>query len=236
MVLYVSANVINLLDAATEARTAAEVGRCLFSALRSYGARAIYARSMRSALPGDEHIYSRISPAGWEELYSERRFAESNYLVREVRRRSEPFRWSDADLRTDRERELARVLAELNIPDGIGAPVHGPGGYLGVTSIAFERLDQIPPEEQTAIGIACTVLHHRMRTLTSSELIEPPRLTHRERDCLALIAQGNSDWEISEILGIAATTVLTHVQNARRKLGARSRAQAVAICVAMGVI
>src|SRR5579859_402491 len=235
MALLVSASALDLIETAAGARTAAEAGRALFAALQPYGARAIYARSIRTARPDDEHVYSRISPPGWEELYAERRFAEINFVAREVRRWGEPFLWSQAELQGDLERELFQVLNDLNFPDGIAAPVHGPGGYLGVTSVAFSRLDQIAPDEHAAIGIAATVVHHRMRRLTPPALVAPPRLSGRERDCLALIAQGKSDWEISEILCVAQTTILTHVQNARRKLGARSRAQAVALCVAAGV-
>ncbi|WP_376775054.1 helix-turn-helix domain-containing protein [Mesorhizobium caraganae] len=45
---------------------------------------------------------------------------------------------------------------------------------------------------------------------------------------LALVAEGKTDWEISVILGIAQATVRFHVDNARRKLSAVNRTQAVA--------
>uniref|UniRef100_UPI0025DF53BB helix-turn-helix transcriptional regulator n=1 Tax=uncultured Phenylobacterium sp. TaxID=349273 RepID=UPI0025DF53BB len=54
------------------------------------------------------------------------------------------------------------------------------------------------------------------------------RLTARERDALSWVAEGKSDWEIAVILGLSETTVRFHVDNARRKLGAVNRAQAVA--------
>ena len=54
------------------------------------------------------------------------------------------------------------------------------------------------------------------------------RLTARERDALSWVAEGKSDWEISVILGLSETTVRFHVDNARKKLGAVNRAQAVA--------
>lgn len=54
------------------------------------------------------------------------------------------------------------------------------------------------------------------------------RLTARERDTLSWVAEGKSDWEIAVILGLSETTVRFHVDNARRKLGAANRAQAVA--------
>lgn len=58
------------------------------------------------------------------------------------------------------------------------------------------------------------------------------RLTARERDALRWVAEGKSDWEISVILGLSQTTVRFHVDNARRKLGAVNRAQAVARLIA----
>ncbi len=57
------------------------------------------------------------------------------------------------------------------------------------------------------------------------------RLTGRERDALTWVAAGKSDWEIAAILGLSQTTVRFHVDNARKKLGAVNRAQAVALLV-----
>lgn len=53
------------------------------------------------------------------------------------------------------------------------------------------------------------------------------RLSPRERDCIAFVAQGKSDWEIGVILGVSRTTAHSHVENAKRKLDCRTRAQAV---------
>jgi two-component system, NarL family, nitrate/nitrite response regulator NarL len=52
------------------------------------------------------------------------------------------------------------------------------------------------------------------------------RLSPREREILALIAQGASNKEIARELGIAETTVKIHVQHILRKLGLSSRVQA----------
>jgi two-component system, NarL family, nitrate/nitrite response regulator NarL len=51
-------------------------------------------------------------------------------------------------------------------------------------------------------------------------------LSPREREILALIAQGASNKEIARELGIAETTVKIHVQHILRKLGLSSRVQA----------
>lgn len=60
-------------------------------------------------------------------------------------------------------------------------------------------------------------------------------LTIRERDCLIYVAEGLSDREIGEKLGISHTTTHAHVENGKRKLGARTRAQAVARLFLLGL-
>lgn len=54
-----------------------------------------------------------------------------------------------------------------------------------------------------------------------------PRLTPRETELLALIADGNSYAECARAMGIALSGVQTHVRNLYRKLGAHSQLQAV---------
>ncbi len=227
---------MDLIDCAAGASSAAEVGRSFFAALRPFGIRAIWARSQRTADPEDVVSYSRISPPGWEELYAERRFADGNFLMRELRRRVQPFRWSEVELKSARDREMVGALGDFSIDDGIAAPTHAPGGYSGVTSLAFERMGAISPAERRAIGIAGLVLHMQMRELTPPQVFSARRLSPRERDCLAFVAEGLSDWEIGERLGVAETTVISHVQSARRKLGAKTRAQAVALGLLGGAI
>jgi DNA-binding NarL/FixJ family response regulator len=53
-------------------------------------------------------------------------------------------------------------------------------------------------------------------------------LTLREHEVLQLVAQGKSNREIAELLGIAHTTVKTHVRGILEKLHLENRVQAVA--------
>ncbi len=65
---------------------------------------------------------------------------------------------------------------------------------------------------------------------------DAPALTRRERDCLALVADGKSDWKISMLLHVSEATVRFHLNNARKKLGAVNRAQAVARMASRGML
>jgi DNA-binding CsgD family transcriptional regulator len=54
-------------------------------------------------------------------------------------------------------------------------------------------------------------------------------LSGREREILSLLAAGDSGAQIAEALVLSPETVRTHIRNAMSKLGASSRAQAVAL-------
>ncbi|MGY6534653.1 MAG: response regulator transcription factor [Pararhodobacter sp.] len=59
-------------------------------------------------------------------------------------------------------------------------------------------------------------------------------LSARQVQCLLGIARGSADPAIATEIGITRTTVRYHVYQARRRLGATSRAHAVALAVARG--
>ena len=58
----------------------------------------------------------------------------------------------------------------------------------------------------------------------------------RELEVLTLLAEGATDPQIAKRLGLSPATVQTHVRNAKAKLGARTRAQAVALVLERGLI
>jgi DNA-binding CsgD family transcriptional regulator len=62
-----------------------------------------------------------------------------------------------------------------------------------------------------------------------------PRITARERDVLELVADGHSTAEIARALWITEDTVRTHVKRTLARLGARTRAHAVAIAFREGL-
>jgi DNA-binding CsgD family transcriptional regulator len=85
----------------------------------------------------------------------------------------------------------------------------------------------------------------RLRALPGGECAgegeEPPRLrsaklSRKERRVLDELARGLGTDDIAEQMFVSPHTVRTHVKNAMRKLGAKTRAQAVAIALSEGAI
>ena len=80
-----------------------------------------------------------------------------------------------------------------------------------------------------------------VRALRAELAPEPPsreaeRFSRREREVLALVAQGLSDREIAEQLVLSHHTVHRHVANIRRKLGRGTRTAAVAEAARLGLL
>jgi PAS domain S-box-containing protein len=61
-------------------------------------------------------------------------------------------------------------------------------------------------------------------------------LSARELEVLGWVALGRRAYEIAAELGIASTTVESHVRSGMRKVGARSQAQLVAVACAQGLL
>ena len=61
-------------------------------------------------------------------------------------------------------------------------------------------------------------------------------LTHRETQILNYVAEGNTNKQIADILGISEQTIKSHVSAILRKLNANDRAHAVALAIRSGWI
>jgi DNA-binding CsgD family transcriptional regulator len=62
------------------------------------------------------------------------------------------------------------------------------------------------------------------------------RLSARELECLQWAAAGKSDGDIALLVGISSATAHFHIEQARKRLGVRTRVEAVAVGVLNGLI
>ncbi len=119
-------------------------------------------------------------------------------------------------------------------------PFHQPGGPVGLISLAAGKLDHSPRELAAAKAIAVFGYLRAREICRAGEVIRHaspwPRLTPREVEVMTWIAAGRGDPEIAETLTISQATAHFHVENAKRKLGCTTRAQAAARAVYLGLV
>jgi DNA-binding CsgD family transcriptional regulator len=61
-------------------------------------------------------------------------------------------------------------------------------------------------------------------------------LSLREREILAWVREGKSNFEVGRILGISTMTVKNHLQRIYKTLGVSNRTHALARCLALGLL
>ncbi|MFF7735458.1 MULTISPECIES: response regulator [unclassified Streptomyces] len=120
----------------------------------------------------------------------------------------------------------------------------GASGFLGKDVTAdtlLSGLRTVASGEALLSPVATRSLITRflMAPASDASLAPPERLadlTGREREVMALAAEGRSNAEIAEDLTLSPLTVRTHIHRAMTKLHARDRAQLVVIAYQTGLV
>ncbi len=186
------------------------------------------------------HFYFQDWPQAWIEIYVAEGFVNHDFVVSEARRRLMPFRWSDVTAARQLTLGESRILAAalpFGWTDGFCVPVHGPGGYFGLITTAGKP-GELHFEALQGLHLISLHTHERCRQIAGVTLDAKSgfSVTARELECLRWVALGLDDRAIGSRLGISPLTVKDYLASARLKLGAETRAQAVAMLVACGLL
>jgi DNA-binding CsgD family transcriptional regulator len=232
---------LDIVERFDAAQTASAAGRAFFSALvplgaRGFGARA-YAAGGGSAAPEGTIAFAQVLPRTWNTSASARLVESLDPLPKAARRLGRTaFLWSEASPRGDKRwAEYWAALGEHTIGEGTAVHLFAPNGMTSRVSVGFDR-KTLEPRERKVVELASYALLDRMTALSSYVAPRTPLLSERERDCLSFVAQGLSDAEIGERLGITQSTAHFYIEKAKRKLGAKTRAQAVARLITSGLL
>ena len=104
------------------------------------------------------------------------------------------------------------------------------GLLVGADDYAAESMDA----DEFIARVRRLVDRTRRSSNATADLRRLSSLTERERQVLALVAEGRSQKQIASELRISVKTVGSHVQNLLSKLGLHSRVEAVALAVRAG--
>lgn len=161
-------------------------------------------------------------------------------MAAESRRRHRPFTFreiaANPETELDRDR-MTQAAARFGQQDCLAFPLYAPFGYRGVVTVFAESDIRLSASDRALLAAAAECvfeIHRRASDLDAIARRAP--LTPRERDSISLVAEGLTDDAIGRQLGLSGATVRHHVDNVRDKLGAASRAEAVALLAGSGEI
>ena len=113
---------------------------------------------------------------------------------------------------------------------------NGASGFLSKT----RSLDEVTAAVRAAAAgesvISPELLARLLPRFGSGKVHTVDELTERERDVLALVAQGLSNAAIAERLVVSVHTVRNHIASLSAKLGAHSKLEALSIAVRRGLL
>jgi DNA-binding CsgD family transcriptional regulator len=181
-------------------------------------------------------------PAVWARHFSEARLHEMDPVLLRAERNPTPFFW-DAVFRsqpiTKSQRKVLAEAARFGLAHGYTAPLHLswlPGTLRASCSVVPDNRHIDPRNYPMVDALAMYLYVYLCRKRAPWCMALPSGLTQRERQCLTLAALGKSDWEIGHILKLSETTVHTHIEQAKRRLGVCTRMQAAILALMSGEI
>ena len=122
----------------------------------------------------------------------------------------------------------------LRIRCGFTIPIQDGQGPIAAVTFASDEprhafLRTIEGNRRVLQLMAILLHAHARKKLFGGVTVAGAHLTSRELQCLELAAKGKSAWESAKLIGIAERTVTFHIENAKRKLGVRTKLQAIAM-------
>jgi len=106
-----------------------------------------------------------------------------------------------------------------------------------LVGIAFDNVrHQRHHRLEQVVELLQAIRHLSARRETDAERAEPPSLTEREREIVGLVANGLTNREIGQRLGLSVRTVETHRANVMRKLELRTTAELALYAVRAGLV
>jgi DNA-binding CsgD family transcriptional regulator len=178
----------------------------------------------------------------WRSHYTGQNYQLHDDLIPRVKTGHEPFTWRDS-LAYGISKSTLRMFdeaKELGVGDGFVLPVHYADH--SSTAVLLTRPDpaEIGPNNRARLFLLSSYFASVGKRLEEGTL--PPQqkesqvLSPRQRECLQWVRAGKSDWDISVILNLSEHTVNEHLEAARKRLGVRTRTQAVIEAIARGLI
>lgn len=182
-------------------------------------------------------------PTAWMARYQEAGYAEIDPIVAHTYRHSTPLIWQEAMFDTAQRKVFMEESQAHGLGTGLSVPVRGASSEIAGFSLSNpERAQDAIIHSVHLAGtlyVLSSYMHETIRRLVFAppqDEAEAPLLTPRELECLRWWAGGKMAVQIADIMNISLAGVYFHMQNLKRKLGVRSKHQAIARAILLGMV
>lgn len=194
-------------------------------------------RQFAQAMPDQEIHFRTTMPEWFSDFYNDGNFYDIDPIVRRSSQSLIPFHFDSDKVLQSRFNEnfanLAQTLRDeakydighivpLEIINGKCAAMLNVGGLQSAGNLS-ERLSELAPQ----ITVAAHLTHRSLLRIRKDRIIG--KLTARERDILRYRAQGMRAANVAYQMRITERAVAFHLANIRRKTGAATNEEAMAI-------
>jgi LuxR family transcriptional regulator, quorum-sensing system regulator CciR len=182
-------------------------------------------------------------PAVWREHFVSNRVYLDDPILHACVRTHLGFAWGDVTemiVLSPRQRAILESARNEGIGEGFSVPINIPGEVNGSCSFATRFGKALPHNYLIFAQLlgsfafqAARRLRQKCNPVNGSQL---PILTSRQRECVVLVGNGKTDWEIATILGLKEDTVTKYLNAARERYGVARRMQLVVAAIYDGQI
>lgn len=191
-----------------------------------------------------QRINSRLSlapvrlsdfPADWVELLLSSDYYVHDPVLVAVEKSVAPFSWADLPQivnMTKHHHSYMKSAHKQGLSQGYTVPIHVPGEASGLCSFVMSGDRKLPSESLPAAQYLACFAFEAARRLAGrlkgkSDVVDLPRLTNRQLECVVLAAKGKSNWVSGKLLGLSPDTVHKYLESAKRRYGVSSRTELV---------
>ena len=146
----------------------------------------------------------------------------------------------DHDYMSVKEKQFIADVSDTGMIAGFASPIRiksrqGLTGWSFLSSHGRDLVDKLRREQEYEMRLIGSIVHQQLSEQNSSSR-STRDLTRREIEALQWTAQGLRTAMIADKMNLRTVTVEFHLRNAREKLEAKTRDQAVALALVQGII
>ena len=144
---------------------------------------------------------------------------------RHVLETDHPFFWTKTG---EPGHEGYRIVRRPSGPGihGLQVPVFGHAGLIGAMSFGGTAIDSTV-DTRSALTLVAIAAFYAAQRLAGHATTSIPHLSDREREVMRWVASGRRQVDIALMLGLSERTIENHLRRIRKRLGAKSTAQAL---------